>query len=795
MDWQHIYGNGKRAGNLADGFFQEQKKTTVLNGWFKVLEIHKDTASLVTKGASLEMASALRLKSVVERLPLSISDYAVFAGTQNDGFSSSYALIHPSFKVEEFKGYCDPLAVFSDLGEEEGLTNDRVMSVIDHYSKTPYVNQLKAAYVPYAKQTEEALFFVEQVTGHLIPDFSQLIRVGTEGLKQIIAEKSSQNNMADRRETLDAMRISLDAMEILAGRYREIAERQMNNEEDPVRKNELLLIRNTLASVPNKGAQTLFEAIQVFILGWQMMCLEQSPNPYAFSAGNIDRLFEPYREKDGADRESAAGLFQALLAFFNVGDRSWAISQNLLLSGRNVAGEDLTNETTYAIMDAFFHGRYPQPIMSVRLHKNSPEKLYETMGNFFFTPGQLTPSLFNDDSMIPMLIEQGIAPEDAENYAVGGCQEPIIMGKDNANSTNSWLNLAKVLEVTLNEGHSTITGTKLALSPAELTGRELTAKELLSDMKNLFYLQLDHTLDQMSTAGNACSRALSNLRVPFLSCFMGGLETAIDLRDDTRQGTKYNGSGCLIHGLSILADSFQAIEDFASSKSEAECENLLKALKSDFEGEEVLRQHLLSSAKFGNDDDSVDAEASQIIEKVSARVREKKNYLGNPFRPDWSSPSTHLLYGYWTGATPDGRKARTMLAYGVDPLFGEATSGMNSRLLSLRKLPYEYMNGGCACHLGINPANFPEKELEDKGVAFKRRILNPLFNLADSEERTEPFYLYVNVTTAETLRKVLKNPAKYAPSGVYIMRIHGTFVNFLDLSPAIQEDIILRLGT
>ncbi|NLW12151.1 MAG: hypothetical protein GX028_09075, partial [Clostridiaceae bacterium] len=56
-----------------------------------------------------------------------------------------------------------------------------------------------------------------------------------------------------------------------------------------------------------------------------------------------------------------------------------------------------------------------------------------------------------------------------------------------------------------------------------------------------------------------------------------------------------------------------------------------------------------------------------------------------------------------------------------------------------------------------------------------------------------PFYLYVNITTAETLRKVLANPAKYAPSGVYIMRIHGTFVNFLDLSPAIQQDIIARL--
>jgi formate C-acetyltransferase len=47
--------------------------------------------------------------------------------------------------------------------------------------------------------------------------------------------------------------------------------------------------------------------------------------------------------------------------------------------------------------------------------------------------------------------------------------------------------------------------------------------------------------------------------------------------------------------------------------------------------------------------------------------------------------------------------------------------------------------------------------------------------------------------STEYLRKILKDPEKYVPSGVYIMRIHGTFVNFLDLSSAIQEDIIQRL--
>ena len=53
--------------------------------------------------------------------------------------------------------------------------------------------------------------------------------------------------------------------------------------------------------------------------------------------------------------------------------------------------------------------------------------------------------------------------------------------------------------------------------------------------------------------------------------------------------------------------------------------------------------------------------------------------------------------------------------------------------------------------------------------------------------------VYFNVDSANHLRQVLENPKKYAPTGIYIMRIHGTFVNFLDLSPAIQEDIIMRL--
>lgn len=79
----------------------------------------------------------------------------------------------------------------------------------------------------------------------------------------------------------------------------------------------------------------------------------------------------------------------------------------------------------------------PQPILSVKLHKNTPEKLYKEMGKFFFSPGVLTPSLFNDDSLFEILKKNGVADKDIPDYSVAGCQEPLIMGKDNGNTTNS----------------------------------------------------------------------------------------------------------------------------------------------------------------------------------------------------------------------------------------------------------------------------------------------------------------------------------------------------------------------
>ncbi|WP_455054910.1 pyruvate formate lyase family protein [Merdimonas faecis] len=778
--------NAQKITELAKERFKEERSLNHLEGWFLAKEIQRECDEKFKDDPDCIRIAKTQVE-VMRRIPLSIGDYHVFAGTQDDSFARSYALINPAFTVDSFSGYCDPVAVFGDIDPIGDITQERIDDLKEYNNHTKFADALRQAYDLAGDDTSEAIYFIEQVTGHLIPDVRPMLAGGTESIRAQI-EKNQAACGGDRKDYFEAMKISLDALEVLADRYAALAEEKEAAASGEA-KERYRLMKDTLKKVPRHGADDLFEAIQSFILIWQTMCLEQTPNPFAFSVGNADRIFEPYRAKTNMSREVAASLFKHLLVFFNVADRSWAISQNLIIGGKSNEGEDLTNPTSYALLDAYYDMNLPQPILSVKLHKNTPKELYESLGRFFFTPGCLTPSLFNDDSLFPILEAHGVDHEDLQDYSVAGCQEPLIMGKDNGNTTNSWLNLGKILELCISGGVSTITGKKLGKTDEENGCKNKL--EVLQNIRRIFYQNVDEYADRMTKAANAASEAIGLLQVPFLSTMMGGVESGIDTRDTKRQGTKYNGSGCLIHGLSVVADSFIAIDTLLKERPQ-DADRLVEALRTNFENDPQMHEYLMNCKKFGNNEAEVDREAQEVANKVADIVASKKNYLGNPFRSDFSTPSTHLLYGYWVGATPDGRKSRDMLGYGVDPLYGEAHSGLGFRVLSGMKLPYEKMNGGYASHFGINPNYFRSETFEGKGLEFRDKIMNPLFYNPENPN-IQPFYLYVNVTTPDMLRKVLKEPKKYAPSGVYIMRIHGTFVNFLDLSPAIQEDIITRL--
>lgn len=170
-----------------------------------------------------------------------------------------------------------------------------------------------------------------------MPDFRPALRRGTHALREEAENAAKECADAEKKTVFEAMDIALSCAEVLAKRYAELARRQQKTA-DGQRREELALLIRTLEKVPARGAENLFEALQSFILLWQVMCMEQAPNPFAFSVGNADRVFEPFRAMENTPRETAAGLFKHLLVFFNVGDRSWAISQNLIVGGKSADG-------------------------------------------------------------------------------------------------------------------------------------------------------------------------------------------------------------------------------------------------------------------------------------------------------------------------------------------------------------------------------------------------------------------------------------------------------------------------
>lgn len=781
---------------LADQLLSVQKQnrqTIRLDGWFLIQEIRmKALRELRAQGEnpSRVILQAKLFDTVCREMPISIRPDEVFAGTQDDAFARTYALINPEFRVETFAGYCDPMAVYGDItpAPELGLTEERIGTVRDFWDGEEYAHALNAVYSTTGLETGEVVYFVEQVTGHTVANFGIAIEHGLDSLMER-ARNSAAAATGEQKDFYEAAVIAMSAAAHLADRYSELAAEMAGKESYSLRRYELERISQTCGQVVRHGASNLYEAMQAFILLWMAMTVEQAPNPYAFSLGNLDRILQPFYAKAPVDHEVAVQLTRHLLALFNVGDRNWAISQNIMAGGRDEKGNDLTTEMTYVVLDAFFRSNYPQPSLSVKLHKNTPESLYDAMSRFFTTPGSLTPSFFNDDMVFDVLRRKGIEEQDLPYYSIAGCQEPLIMGKESGNTTNSWLNLAKVLELTIHGGRSAISGEKIGLSYEEMG---LDTETPLADpalVRDAFWKQLDHFLPRMAKAANGCTEALGLLPVPYLSCFMGGLETGRDMRDITAKGTKYNASGCLIHGLSVVADSFAAL-DYLSTKEPGRLDVMPAVLHDDFCDEAPIHDLCMAAPKYGNDIPSVDAYAAEIAEKASARVYALKNAFGNPFLPDWSTPSTHLLYGYWVGATPDGRRARKMVGYGIDPTAGMATHGLPARVMSMHNLPYESFLGGYASHIGLD-ASLVKTFGEDKFArGLRDYVIEPLFGYSGEKGG---YYVYFNVDTAKRLRRILENPKEMVPSGIYIMRIHGTFVNFLDLSPAIQEDIITRL--
>jgi len=406
----------------------------------------------------------------------------------------------------------------------------------------------------------------------------------------------------------------------------------------------------------------------------------------------------------------------------------------------------------------------------VQISKKSPGGFLERALRIVKT-GFGQPSVFNTDAIIQELLRQGKTIEDARNGGASGCVESGAFGKESYILTG-YFNMAKVLEITLNNGLDPRTGRKIGLE----TGNPLEFSSF-DELFRAFKDQLTHFVDIKIKGNNIIERLHARLLpTPFLSLLID--DCIAKGKDYNDGGARYNTNYIQGVGLGTVTDSLTAIKYQVFDEKKIGLEELLNALKTNFHGQENLRQVLLNKTpKYGNDNDYADQIMKAIFEAYYEAIDGRPSSKGGKYRINMLPTTVHIYFGNLVGATSDGRNAGEPLSEGVSPVQGADRKGPTAVIKSASKIDHVRTGGTL-----LNQKFAPELLADEEG-------LDKLASLIRTYFRLDGHHIQFNVVNAETLRDAQKHPEKYRD---LLVRVAGYTDYFVDLGTQLQNEIIKR---
>jgi formate C-acetyltransferase len=330
----------------------------------------------------------------------------------------------------------------------------------------------------------------------------------------------------------------------------------------------------------------------------------------------------------------------------------------------------------------------------------------------------------------------------------------------------------KLLELTLHNGLDPRTGRQLGLK----TG-DPRRFESLDDLFAAWGKQVRHFVD-LKIRGNQIIERMyaARAQAPFLSlliddCITKGL-------DYNEGGARYNTTYIQGVGIGSLTDCFAALKKHVFEGKTFAMDELLEAMKGDFEEHDRLRQALVNrSPKYGNDDDEADEVMRACFEVFFEAVDGRPNTKGGAYHIDMLPTTCHVYFGSVTGATPDGRKAWTPLSEGISPAQGADRKGPTAVFKSASKMDHA-KTGGTLLNQKFAPRVMEGEEGLDK-----------LCHLVRTYFRLGGHHVQFNVVDAETLREAQRKPEEHRN---LIVRVAGYSDYFVDLNRELQDEIISR---
>ena len=632
-------------------------------------------------------------------------------------------------------------------------------------------------------------FMEQRAPGHTVAG-DNIWKMGFLDFKELI-EKSIEDldfyndlDAFDKREELKAMSIAADAIIAYANRHAEKVRILAENESDLIRKRELERIIEICSYVPANAPRNFWEALQHY---WfiHLGVITEYNTWDSFNPGRLDQHLYPFFKKDISNgtltKEEAIELLQAFWIKFNnqpappkVGITAEESSTytdfcNINLGGLKEDGSDAVNELSYILLDVIEEMRILQPSSNVQISNKTPDDFLKRAIKIIKT-GFGQPSVFNADAIIQELIRQGKSLIDARKAGASGCVEAGAFGKE-AYILTGYFNLVKILEITLKNGFDPLTKKQIGLKTGNPTGFKK-----FNDLMEAYAKQICHFVDTKIKGNQIIERIWAQNPSPFLSIIIEDcIKNGKDYNDG---GARYNTSYIQIVGMGSISDCLASLKYNIYDNNILNMEQLLDALKNDFDGYENLRQILINKTpKYGNDDDYVDSITQQVFEIVYNAINERPNTRGGEHRINLLPTTVHIYFGKVTSATPDGRKAFTPLSEGISPVQGMDIKGPTAVIKSAGKIDH-LRTGGTLLNQKFSPKFFSS----DKGI-------NNLTHLIRAYFKMDGHHIQFNVVSADTLRAAQRSPEKYRN---LIVRVAGYSDYFINLGSDLQDEIIRR---
>ena len=608
-----------------------------------------------------------------------------------------------------------------------------------------------------------------------------------KGIEQSLARLDFFNDpeALDKQEELKAMAICAEALIAYAHRQAELARELAAKEKGPRRKKELEKIAATCEWVPAQAPRDFWEALQYYWFVHVGVTTEYNTWD-SFNPGRLDQHLYPFYKKGLEEGtltpEKAKELLEAFWIKFNnqpappkvgvTAEESGTYTDFALINigGLKPDGRDGVNELSYLILDVIEEMRLLQPSSMVQISAKNPDSLLLRALKIIRT-GFGQPSIFNTDAIVQELVRQGKTVEDARKGGASGCVEAGAFGNE-AYILTGYFNIPKVFEITLNNGVDPRTGQKIGLE----TGDPKNFKTF-EELMQAFEKQMRYFIDIKIRGNNVIEKLYATfLPAPFLSLFLD--DCIAKGKDYHNGGARYNTRYIQGVGLGSITDILASIKFNVYDQKVITMNELLEALRKNFEGYERLRDRFINKTpKYGNDDDYADDLARLVFDMYFRMIDGRPTVYGGTYRINLLPTTVHIYFGKVTGATADGRKASEPLSEGISPVQGLDRKGPTAVIKSVGKLDH-IKTGGTL----LNQKFTPQLLADEEGLVKLKDLIRSYFKLMGH-------HIQFNVVTAETLRDAQKNPEKYRD---LIVRVAGYSDYFVDCAKELQDEIIRR---